>query len=69
MKCVFKLGSFKTWASSRSSSSVSFIGYILLTKSLSYNDAALTGIPFISESSKYLEFISPIWKWPYYDKF
>jgi hypothetical protein len=48
---------------------VSFIGFILLTKSLSCNVTVLTGIPFISESSKYLEFISLIWKEPYYDKF
>jgi ABC-type transport system involved in cytochrome c biogenesis permease subunit len=32
-------------------STVSFIGFILLTKSLSCNVAVLIGIPFISESS------------------
>jgi hypothetical protein len=41
----------------------------LLTKSLSCNVAVLTGIPFISESLKYSEFISLIWKESYYDKF
>jgi hypothetical protein len=48
---------------------VSFIGFILLTKSLSCNVAVLTGIPFILEFSKYSKFIYLIWKEPYYDKF
>jgi hypothetical protein len=48
---------------------VSFVGYILLTKSLLCNVAVLIGMPYISESSKYLEFMSLIWKQPYYDKF
>jgi hypothetical protein len=41
---------------------VSFIGCILSTKSLSCIVAALIGMPYISESSKYLEFISLIRK-------
>jgi hypothetical protein len=48
---------------------VSFIGRILLTKSLSCNVATLTGMLYISKSSKYLEFISLIRKKSYYDKF
>jgi hypothetical protein len=49
---------------------VSFcIGCILLTKSLSCNVAVFTGMPYILESSSYLEFISLRWKEPYYDKF
>jgi hypothetical protein len=49
--------------------SVSFIGYNLLTKLLSCNVAALIGIPYYFRVFKYLEIISLIWKWPYYDKF
>jgi hypothetical protein len=48
---------------------VSFIGFILLTKSLSCNDVVLTGIPFYFRLFRYSEFISLIWKVPYYDKF
>jgi hypothetical protein len=43
---------------------VSFIGYILLTKSLSCKCVALTGMPYYFKVIKYLEFISAIWKWP-----
>jgi hypothetical protein len=45
------------------------IGCILLTKSLSCNVVVFTGMPYIPESSKYLEFICLRWKGPYYDKF
>jgi hypothetical protein len=45
------------------------IGCILLTKSLSCNVVVFIGMPYILESSKYLEFISLRWKDPYYDKF
>jgi hypothetical protein len=48
---------------------VSLIGCILLTKSLLCNIAILTKMPYYSESSKYLEFISLRWKEPYDDKF
>jgi hypothetical protein len=48
---------------------VSFIGCILLTKSLLCNVVVLTRMPYYSESSKYLEFMSLIRKKPYYDKF
>jgi hypothetical protein len=41
----------------------------MLTKSLLYNVAIFTGMPYIPESSKYLEFISLRWKEPYYDNF
>jgi len=41
----------------------------MLTKSLSCNIAAFTGMPYFPESSKYSEFISLRWKRPYYDKF
>jgi hypothetical protein len=47
---------------------VSFIGCILLTKSLSCN-VVLTRIPHYFRIIKYSEIISLIWKWPYYDKF
>jgi hypothetical protein len=40
-----------------------------LTKSLSCNVVVFTGMPYIPESSKYLEFISLRWEEPYYDKF
>jgi hypothetical protein len=45
------------------------IGCILLTKSLLCNIAIFTGMPYMPESSKYLEFISLRWKELYYDKF
>jgi hypothetical protein len=45
------------------------IGCILLTKSLSCNVVVFTGMLYIPESSKYLEFISLKWKEHYYDKF
>jgi hypothetical protein len=48
---------------------VSFIGFILLTKSLSCNDTVLTGIPFYFRVFRCWEFISLIWKELYYDKF
>jgi hypothetical protein len=48
---------------------VSFICYILLTKSLSCNVAILTGIPYYFRVFKFLDIISLIWKEPYYDKF
>jgi hypothetical protein len=48
---------------------ISFVGCILLTKSLLCNVAVLIGTLYISESSKYSEFISLIRKRPYYDKF
>jgi hypothetical protein len=47
----------------------SFIGYILLTKSLSCNVATLTGIPYYFKVFKYSEIIFLIWKGPYYDNF
>jgi len=40
-----------------------------LTKSLLCNFAVFTGMPYIPESSKYLEVISLIWKEPYQYKF
>jgi hypothetical protein len=40
-----------------------------LTKSLSCNVVVFIGMPYIPESSKYLEFISLRWKKPYYEKF
>jgi hypothetical protein len=48
---------------------VSFIGYFLLTKSLSCNVTALTGIPYYLKVFKYSDIISLIWKGLYYDKF
>jgi hypothetical protein len=38
------------------------------TKSLSYTVADFTGMPYQFRVFKYLEFISLIWKGPYYDK-
>jgi hypothetical protein len=43
---------------------VSFIGYIMLTKSLPCKCAALTGMPYYFRVFKYFEFISLIWKGP-----
>jgi len=43
---------------------VSFIDYILLTKSLSCNVVSLTGIPYYFRVFKYSEIISIIWKEP-----
>jgi len=40
-----------------------------LIKSLSCNDVVLTGIPFYFRVFRYSEFISLLWKEPYYDKF
>jgi hypothetical protein len=48
---------------------VSFVGFILLTKSLSCNVAVLTGISYHFRIIKYSEIISLIWKRAYYDKF
>jgi len=48
---------------------VSFIGFILLTKSLSCNVAVLIRIQYYCRIFKYSEIISLIWKGPYYDKF
>jgi hypothetical protein len=41
---------------------VSFIGYIMSTKTLSCKVTALTGTPYDFRIFKYLEFISLIWK-------
>jgi hypothetical protein len=38
------------------------------TKSLLCNVADFTGMPYQFRVFKYSEFISLIWKWPYYDK-
>jgi hypothetical protein len=43
---------------------VSFIGYILLTKSLSCKVVTLTGMPYYFRVFKYSEFILLIWKVP-----
>jgi hypothetical protein len=49
---------------------VSFIGFILLTKSLSCNDVVLIGIPYYFRSLYIFRvYFSNMEKWPYYDKF
>jgi len=48
---------------------VSFIGFILLTKSLSCNVVVLNRVTVLFRISSLSEFISLRWKEPYYDKF